>query len=165
MHRGYIACIAHLSRLRPANHVQNCSTCRRPVRPIDDFRRPRCWFIMTYGTDHLVLTVLQTRKIRPFFAGAILRNLKFTQRSYDSFIELQDKLHQNLCRRRQLVAIGTHDLDTLKPPFRYEARPPRNITFVPLNKERKYTAEELMTVYEAGFHYPPCITSKFCLLV
>ena len=93
----------------------------------------------------------QTAKIRPYFASAILRNVKFTERSYQSFIELQDKLHQNICRRRQLVAIGTHDLDTLKGPFRYEARPPKDIKFVPLNKDKEYTAEELMTVYEVSF--------------
>ena len=34
--------------------------------------------------------------------------------SYDSFIDLQDKLHQNLARRRTLASIGTHDLDTVK---------------------------------------------------
>lgn len=37
---------------------------------------------------------------------------------YESFIDLQDKLHQNLCRQRRFVAIGTHDLDTIEGPFR-----------------------------------------------
>lgn len=78
----------------------------------------------------------------------MLRNVKFTPRSYASFIDLQDKLHQNLCRRRQLVAIGTHDLDTIKGPFRYEARSPKDIKFVPLNKDKEHTAEELMVIYE-----------------
>jgi phenylalanyl-tRNA synthetase beta chain len=78
----------------------------------------------------------------------VLRNIKFTPRSYESFIDLQDKLHQNICRRRQFVAIGTHDLDTLKPPFRYEARVPSKIKFAPLNKEEDYTADKLMTIYE-----------------
>lgn len=91
---------------------------------------------------------LKTAKIRPLFACAILRNITFTPSSYASFIDLQDKLHQNLCRRRQLVAIGTHDLDTLTPPFRYEAKPPKDIKFAPLGKDREYTAEELMVVYE-----------------
>jgi phenylalanyl-tRNA synthetase beta chain len=63
-------------------------------------------------------------------------------------MDLQDKLHQNICRRRQFVAIGTHDLDTLTPPFRYEARPPKDIKFAPLGKTQEYTAEELMTLYE-----------------
>ncbi|KAI0722923.1 phenylalanyl-tRNA synthetase [Earliella scabrosa] len=106
------------------------------------------------GENDLITTVMtpETQKIRPFFACAVLRNVKFTQRSYDSFIDLQDKLHQNLCRRRQFVAIGTHDLDTIKPPFRYEARPPKEIKFVPLSKQQAYTAEELMTVYESEKH-------------
>jgi hypothetical protein len=65
-------------------------------------------------------------------------------------MDLQDKLHQNICRKRQFVAIGTHDLDTISAPFRYEARPPKDIKFVPLNKTQPYTAEELMTVYEVS---------------
>ncbi|EJD01421.1 phenylalanyl-tRNA synthetase subunit beta [Fomitiporia mediterranea MF3/22] len=103
------------------------------------------------GESQLVTTTIapDTARIRPYFAGAILRNIKFTQRSYDSFIELQDKLHQNICRRRQLVSMGTHDLDTLVPPIRYEARKPHDIKFVPLNKDKEYNAEELMTVYES----------------
>ena len=46
------------------------------------------------------------------------------------------------------MSIGTHDLDTLQAPFRYEARKPTDIKFVPLNKDKEYTAEELMKVYE-----------------
>ncbi|KAF8205096.1 phenylalanyl-tRNA synthetase subunit beta [Pholiota molesta] len=94
----------------------------------------------------------ETSRIRPLFACAILRNITFTPSSYASFIDLQDKLHQNICRRRQLVAIGTHDLDTLKPPFRYEARPPKDIKFAPLGKDTSYTAEELMALYESEKH-------------
>ncbi|EIM88404.1 phenylalanyl-tRNA synthetase subunit beta [Stereum hirsutum FP-91666 SS1] len=91
----------------------------------------------------------ETQQIRPYFASAILRNVKFTQRSYESFIDLQDKLHQNICRKRQLVAIGTHDMDTVTTPFRYEAKNPKDIKFAPLNKTQEYTAEELMMVYES----------------
>ena len=42
----------------------------------------------------------------------------------------------NLClyRKRSLVAIGTHDLDTVEGPFTYEALPPEEIKFKPLNK-------------------------------
>ncbi|KAE9397119.1 phenylalanyl-tRNA synthetase subunit beta [Gymnopus androsaceus JB14] len=83
-------------------------------------------------------TICRRRKSRPLFACAILRNIKFTPSSY-----------ANICRRRQLVAIGTHDLDTLKGPFRYEARAPKDIKFAPLNKDKAYTAEELMTLYES----------------
>lgn len=96
------------------------------------------------------LRASQIAQVRPYFACAVLRNVKFTQRSYDSFIDLQEKLHQNICRKRQFVAIGTHDLDTISAPFRYEAKPPKDIKFIPLNKTQAYTAEELMTIYEVS---------------
>ena len=66
---------------------------------------------------------------------------------YDSFIDLQDKLHQNIARKRTLVAIGTHDLDTLKGPFKYMAQPPDQIKFKPLNQIKEFTATELMELY------------------
>lgn len=87
-------------------------------------------------------------KIRPYVSGAILRNITFDAARYESFIALQDKLHQNLARQRTLVSIGTHDLDTIKGPFTYEALPPKEINFIPLNQTKKMNGEELMTFYE-----------------
>ncbi|EON63554.1 phenylalanyl-tRNA synthetase, beta subunit [Coniosporium apollinis CBS 100218] len=94
----------------------------------------------------------ETMRVRPLVTGAVLRNIEFTQARYDSFIALQDKLHQNLARQRTLVSIGTHDLDTIKGPFTYEALPPEEIEFVPLNQEKKMNAKELMTFYEKDKH-------------
>ncbi|KAA8632042.1 hypothetical protein SMACR_05125 [Sordaria macrospora] len=94
----------------------------------------------------------ECEKVRPYVAGAILRNIKFTPERYESFIGLQDKLHQNLARQRTLVSIGTHDLDTVQGPFTYEALAPKDISFVPLNQTKKMNGEELMQFYEADKH-------------
>lgn len=91
----------------------------------------------------------ETALIRPFVVCAILRGITFDEARYNSFIDLQDKLHQNLCRRRTLVAIGTHDLDTMQGPFSYEALPPSDIRFVPLKQTKEFTAKELMEFYKA----------------
>lgn len=88
-----------------------------------------------------------TAQIRPFAVAAVLRDITFTKDLYDSFIDLQDKLHQNICRKRTLVAIGTHDLDKLQGPFTFDAKPPKDIRFVPLNQEKAMTGEELMEFY------------------
>ncbi|XP_039443345.1 phenylalanine--tRNA ligase beta subunit [Culex pipiens pallens] len=88
-----------------------------------------------------------TKQIRPFAVAAVLRDVTFTKDSYASFIDLQDKLHQNICRKRALVAIGTHELDTLMGPFTYDAKAPKDIKFVPLNQDKAMTAEELMEFY------------------
>lgn len=41
---------------------------------------------------------LQTSQIRPFVVCAVLRGVTFDEARYNSFIDLQDKLHQNICR-------------------------------------------------------------------
>lgn len=88
-----------------------------------------------------------TGLIRPFVVGAVLRNVNLDKEKYDRFIDLQDKLHQNICRKRTLVAIGTHDLDTIQGPFTYDAKPPKDIRFIPLNQTKEMDAEELMNFY------------------
>ena len=98
--------------------------------------------------DQVTLTVKgATAQIRPFVVSAVLRNMTLTHSAYNSFLDLQDKLHQNICRRRTLVAIGTHDLSKVKGPFTYEALPPKDISFVPLAQEKEYDAASLMDFY------------------
>ena len=91
----------------------------------------------------------ETLLVRPFVVCAVLRGVKFDKARYDSFIDLQDKLHQNICRRRTLVAIGTHDLGTIQGPFTYEAHPPEDIKFTPLKQTREFNAAELMEHYKS----------------
>ena len=91
----------------------------------------------------------ETALIRPFVVCAVLRGVRFDPERYASFIELQDKLHTNICRQRTLVAIGTHDLDTLQGPFSYEAQPPEDISFTPLKQEREFQADDLMEFYKS----------------
>ena len=69
-------------------------------------------------------------------------------------MNLQDQLHRNLCRQRTLVAIGTHDLDTIdltNNHLTYRAVSPNDITFVPLTEssgDREWKADELLSHYE-----------------
>jgi phenylalanyl-tRNA synthetase beta chain len=72
---------------------------------------PYTWYSIAAGRQPVRLTVKpETALVRPFVVAAILRGITFDPTRYASFIDLQDKLHQNLCRQRSLVAIGTHDL-------------------------------------------------------
>uniref|UniRef100_F1KZG8 Phenylalanine--tRNA ligase beta subunit n=1 Tax=Ascaris suum TaxID=6253 RepID=F1KZG8_ASCSU len=99
-----------------------------------------------------LIVLPETESVRPFVVAAILRNVKLDADAYASFIDLQDKLHQNICRKRTLVAIGTHDLDTVQGPFTYGAEKPDEIRFRPLNESREFTAKELMVHYSGESH-------------
>ncbi len=49
------------------------------------------------------------------------------------------------------MAIGTHDLDTLKAPFIYDARVPTDIRFKPLNQNVEFNGTQLMEFYSVCF--------------
>ena len=85
-------------------------------------------------------------EVRPVGLSAILRGIDFTDESLKGFMDLQDKLHNNICRGRKLVSMGTHDLDTVKGPFIYRALEPEHIHFVPLNREEEVNGDGLMSI-------------------
>ena len=84
--------------------------------------------------------------VRPIGLCAILRDINFTDEMLKSFMDLQDKLHNNICRGRKLVSMGTHDLDKVKGPFSYRALSPEKIHFVPLNREEEVNGDGLMSL-------------------
>lgn len=89
--------------------------------------------------------------IRPYAIAAIFRDVTLDEASFANFIELQDKLHHNLCRKRTLVAIGTHNLDVidLSKPITYKALPQKGgFKFVPLYQTEECDAERMFQLFE-----------------
>ncbi|EPY37714.1 phenylalanyl-tRNA synthetase beta chain [Angomonas deanei] len=83
------------------------------------------------------------KNVRDYVICAVLRNVHFNERSYNSFIDFQEKLHSGLARRRTLASVGTHDLDVIqntpsnaatKNKFIYGCRPKHTISFIPLRQ-------------------------------
>jgi len=112
---------------------------------------------------HRMIAEDSVEDIRPFVVCAILRGVTFNAFSYRSFIDIQEKLHQNICRQRTLVSVGTHDLSTIQGPFVYKAIPPREIKFIPLNRDKLYDGVELMDHLKQDQHlkaYVPIIEDK-----
>ena len=94
----------------------------------------------------------ETLMVRPFVVCAVLRGVTFDTDRYNSFIDLQDKLHQNICRKRTLVAIGTHDLDLLQGPFTYEALPPEARGLHHSPHPRRARLAQLRSAAASGHH-------------
>lgn len=115
-----------------------------------------------------------TESVRPFALGCIFRNVKLNALDFASFIDLQDKLHQNIGRRRTLVAIGTHDLDAIARnlgatsatsttsteeaclgPFRFDAFPKKGgFKFVPLTQTKEVDGEGMMELLASSYLKP-----------
>ncbi|KAG1175551.1 hypothetical protein G6F70_004012 [Rhizopus microsporus] len=126
----------------------------RALRVFEGKAKPPTYKIVKPADGKLQQLYVQpsTQQIRPYIVAAILRNITFTAENYDSFIDLQDKLHNNICRKRTLASMGTHDLDTIQGPFSYEALPPKDIKFVPLNKTTEVDGHQLMDLYAEDKH-------------
>lgn len=114
--------------------------------------------------DDKIVTIIQskdTAAVRPHVVSCILRDITFDEHSYASFIELQDKLHFNIGRRRTLVAIGTHDLDCIQTPVFYQAAKQEEISFIPLSEEKEFSVDQLFHYYKnekANCHLKPYLS-------
>lgn len=65
---------------------------------------------------------------------------------------LQESLHWAVGRGRSKVAIGIHDLDTVKPPFHYIASR-RSRKFIPLDFTEKMSLDEILEKHPKGRDY------------
>ncbi len=98
--------------------------------------------------------------VRPYVVGAVIRGVTLDDKGIRSLMELQEKLHLTVGRKRAKVAIGVHDLDKVQPPFVYKAVPPGSISFVPLAKEETMTLAEVLEKHEKGRDYKQLLDGK-----
>jgi phenylalanyl-tRNA synthetase beta chain len=90
--------------------------------------------------------------IRPVLGAALIRGISFDDESIQSIMSLQESLHWAVGRGRSKVAIGIHDLDMVKPPFRYIASP-KNRKFIPLDYTEEMTMDEILEKHPKGRDY------------
>lgn len=50
---------------------------------------------------------------------------------------MKNELHDNICQKRTLATIGTHDLSLISGNLIYDARNPNDISLIPLGKGSK----------------------------
>ncbi len=92
-------------------------------------------------------------EVRPYIVCAIVKGLKITDREIEKLIEFQEDLHWAIGRNRSKASIGIHDLDKVKPPFKYHALKPREKSFVPLDMEDQMNLEEILKYHPKGVEY------------
>lgn len=93
------------------------------------------------------------KDVRPYIGGAIVRDIELTQKTINGLIQLQEKLHMSVGRRRDKIAIGLHDLSQVKPPFTYKAVEPQQVSFKPLEYNDEIHLEEILDEHEKGKEY------------
>ena len=103
---------------------------------------------------------------RPYVTGAVIRNVDLDEVALESLIQLQEKLHATMGRKRAKGAIGIHDLTMLKgesltdgpaagptKSIRYTGVPADGDTFVPLDADAELTPGEVLDDHQTGREY------------
>jgi len=106
-------------------------------------------------------------EVRPYIVGAAVRNIKLDEDSVRELMEMQEDLHWGIGRDRKKASIGVHNLDAVKPPFRYTTARPEEIKFVPLDFSEEMNLREILEKHEKGKAYRHLIdwATRFPLLV
>ncbi len=100
------------------------------------------------------------KNIRPFTACAIIRNLELDHYKIKEIIEIQEKLHSTLGRKRKKVAIGIYPFDKIKFPITFKAIEPDKIKFQPLETIREMSGLEILQKTNAGREYAHLLAGK-----
>ena len=111
-------------------------------------------------TDIIVKVDKSVNDVRPHILCAAVFDIKITDGLLRSLMEMQEKLHLTIGRKRSKIAIGVHDLDKVTPPFVYKAAAPKEISFVPLAKTEKWDLDEILEKHEKGVDYAYILAGK-----
>lgn len=100
------------------------------------------------------------KKVRPYTACAIVKNLNFNDQKIKEIIEIQEKLHTTIGRKRKKLAIGIYPLEKIKLPITYKALEPDKIKFQPLEAPREMTGLQILQRHPTGRDYAHLLAGK-----
>ncbi|MGQ3413007.1 phenylalanine--tRNA ligase subunit beta [Natrinema sp. LN54] len=103
---------------------------------------------------------------RPYVTGAVVRDIDLDEESLESLIQLQEKLHATMGRKRAKGAIGIHDLTMLKgnpategnPTIQYVGVEPDADRFVPLDSDAEMTPADVLEDHQTGQTYADLVS-------
>ncbi|XP_077371015.1 leucine-rich repeat-containing protein 47 [Festucalex cinctus] len=86
----------------------------------------------------------EVKDVRPYLVCCVVRGMLLKPgNSLKRFLVAQTKLHEDICGKRTIATIATHDVQLLKVPLTYDVKPPTQLKIVPLGR-KEMTAVELI---------------------
>jgi len=110
--------------------------------------------------DYKVIIEKSVKDVRPFTVCAIVKSLRFDDEKIKEIIDIQEKLHMTVGRKRKKVAIGIYPLEKIKLPITFKALEPDKIKFKPLEAAREMTGLEILSRHPAGRDYAHLLAGK-----
>ena len=99
--------------------------------------------------DFQVIIDKSVNDIRPYTACSIVKGLKFDDEKIKEIIDIQEKLHNTIGRKRKKIAIGIYPLEKIKLPITFKALEPDQIKFIPLESEKEMSGLQILQRHPA----------------
>jgi phenylalanyl-tRNA synthetase beta chain len=110
--------------------------------------------------NYKVILDSSLKGVRPYTACAIVKGLKLDDDRIKELIDLQEKLHSTVGRKRKKLAIGIYPLDKIKLPITFKALEPDKIKFIPLEMNREMSGLQILQRHPAGRDYAHLLAGK-----
>src|SRR3989344_5785176 len=110
--------------------------------------------------NYQVIVDSSAESIRPYTACAIVKGMKFDDDKIKEIIDIQEKIHSTLGRRRRKIAIGIYPLEKIKLPIKYLALNPKEIKFIPLESDREMDGLQILSSHPTGREYAHLLEGK-----
>ena len=110
--------------------------------------------------NYKVIIDSSVKNIRPYTACAIVKGLKLDDNKIKEIIDIQEKLHNTLGRRRKKIAIGIYPLEKIKLPITFKALEPDKIKFVPLEMDKEMSGIQILQRHPTGKEYAHLLAGK-----
>lgn len=93
-----------------------------------------------------IVQEISVENVRGFIICCIISNVQLTTASLKEFLQFQTKLHDGICKRREIATIATHDLDLItSKTLHYAAKPKDTIMIHPLGRGIIISANDYYT--------------------
>ena len=110
--------------------------------------------------NYKVIIESSVKDIRPYTACAIIKGLKLNDKKIKEIIEIQEKLHITIGRKRKKLAIGIYPLEKIELPITYRALEPDKIKFIPLESHKEMSGLEILQKHPTGIDYAHLLAGK-----
>ena len=110
--------------------------------------------------DYEVIVDSSVKEVRPYTVCAIVKKLNLNNEKIKELIDIQEKLHFTVGRKRKKLAIGIYPLEKIKLPITYTALEPDKIKFIPLEATKEMSGLEILQRHPTGRDYAHLLSGK-----
>ncbi|MCP4647220.1 MAG: phenylalanine--tRNA ligase subunit beta [bacterium] len=102
-------------------------------------------------SDYVLSVSPKTAKVRPAICAAVVKGLEIDEELLLDLMQMQEKLHDTIGRKRKKIAVGIHDLDKVSGKMEYAVASDEK--FVPLEMEEEMDVRGVLKTHPKGIGF------------